>query len=86
MKQIQTNQIWQNYLSCMYDYITNHFIPALPRFGARGPRSSHVADDQSRGSGGGGGVTHRPTGPAGKLQISWALAEQQINYITSMIQ
>ena len=87
---IDQQDLAKHYLRCMYNYLTQTFIPTLSRLGSRGPRGGRYPDDQPSGGRGGGGITHRVPGPdvngMEKLQSSWALVDQQISHISSMLQ
>jgi hypothetical protein len=87
---IDQQDLAKHYLQCMYNYITQIFIPSLSRLGAPGPRGDRYPNEPATGGRGGGPVTHRGSGPdvsgMGKLQSSWALVDQQISHISSMLQ
>ena len=85
---INQEHLAKHYLQCMYNYLTQTFIPSLSRLGAQGPRGDRYANEPATGARGGGPPLHQFPGPdlGGKLSASWALVDQQISHISSMLQ
>ena len=78
---INEQNLPRHMIRCMYLYLTENFIPELPSLGSQGPKHSH-AEDVPPGGGGGGPHLNRPTGPTSS---EWALVEQKINNLTSIL-